>query len=100
MLIDAEYNAENLTNQTGNAPHINASNQWYSNSSSANSGVKVPNITGQVIASFNLNVSYTGNTGSTANESNKTQYFLVQINSGQPSGTYSGFLYITADANQ
>jgi hypothetical protein len=106
VIIDAKFAANNLSD--GTPPDINASNLWYNitfgtsglfkavqNSSSGPSGV-------DNIASYNLNVSYSGMQGSVMadiNQSNKTQYFRIHIDTGQPTGTYTGILYVTGTAN-
>jgi spore coat protein U-like protein len=103
VIIDAKFAADNLT--SGANPNINASNLWY-NISFGTSGLfkKLQNSTSgpsgvDNIADYNLNVSYAGASGANGNESNKTQYFRIHIDSGQPSGTYTGTLYVTGTAN-
>jgi len=89
VALDTKFESTNLT--SSGSKDINASNQWYAFGAVANF-TPVPNATGAFNTSYNLNVSYDGTTAS----SNKTQYFLIAIDSGQPSGTYSGVLTITA----
>ncbi|MBI5176990.1 hypothetical protein HY995_02795 [Candidatus Micrarchaeota archaeon] len=92
IIVDTKFEATNLTS-AGNKD-INASNQQYSfgyNGTYLDFAI-IPNSTGVANASYNLNFSYDGTTGS----ANKTQYFLIAIDSGQPSGTYTGVITITA----
>ncbi len=103
VILDSKFAADNLT--ASGKKDINASNEWYSlTSGTAVDFVRVPNSTSGPsavpnIGSYNLNVSYNGASGTTGNESNKTQYFLIYIDTGQPSGTYAGTLYVTGTAN-
>ncbi|MBI3588223.1 LamG domain-containing protein [Candidatus Micrarchaeota archaeon] len=88
--VDAKFESTNLT--SSGKKDINASNQWYSFSTggAGSDFLQIPNSASTYNTTYDLAPSADGTA------TNRTAWFLIAIDSGQPSGTYSGVLTITA----